>query len=166
MFLLPSPCRRPMHPNAAYVVESNRIRLLHQPDCTPNRYTYTTFDVSDDELIRTSYGIMRDTIHNREDAASLATLMNAPVARTDQNFMNVGNRNRQVNFTTAARDKYFPCTIEFRQARGSLNPIVIRKWVEFCIGFVRVAQFYMLRTPTSFRCKSLIRTQGTPTISY
>ncbi|KAH8591960.1 hypothetical protein B0O99DRAFT_597583 [Bisporella sp. PMI_857] len=51
-----------------------------------------------------------------------------------------GTRNRLVNFTATCRapdpttGNAYSSTIEFRQARGSLSPYDILKWIEFCIG--------------------------------
>ncbi|KAE9373401.1 hypothetical protein N431DRAFT_338728 [Stipitochalara longipes BDJ] len=135
-------CRHPMHPNAQYIVESNRLSFRHENKRSVHKYTYGEYDVSDAELasaIAGTFKSMRDEIDQCEDPEALALLMNWPA---DGIGNDLGNRNRQVNFTAAARLDDAPYTIEFRQARGSLNPTVIQKWVEFCIGLVRLAQFY------------------------
>ncbi len=61
-----------------------------------------------------------------------------------------GDRRRQVNFTSAVRDEKFPRTIEFRQARGTLEPEDVSRWVDFCIGLVHLAEFYS-KHPERFR---------------
>ncbi|KAF8854418.1 hypothetical protein BDZ45DRAFT_747561 [Acephala macrosclerotiorum] len=76
--------------------------------------------------------------------------------------MPTGNRNRQVNLTTPGEWEFqahngrdfsqYPCTIEFRQAKGSLNAEDIARWVDFCVGLVRLAHFYD-QHPSRFRVK-------------
>ena len=65
----------------------------------------------------------------------------------------LGNRARQVNFTAAARPPNAPYTVEFRQARGTLDATDVQKWVEFCTGLVMVAQFYV-DNPGTFPMKT------------
>jgi len=146
-------CRRPEHLNARYNIESNRLRFLHKDEERRARHTYGDLDVSNAALARQPDDFLdtiREQINNCSDAKELALLMNWPNHGLGHEL---GNRSRQVNFTTAARPKTAPYTIEFRQARGTLNATDVRKWVEFCIGLIRVAQFYV-DNPGRFPMKS------------
>jgi hypothetical protein len=146
-------CRRPEHLNARYNIESNRLRFLHKDKERRARHTYGDLDVSNTALARQPDDFLdtiREQINNCSDAKELALLMNWPNHGLGHEL---GNRSRQVNFTAAARPKTAPYTIEFRQARGTLNATDVRKWVEFCIGLVRVAQFYV-DNPGRFPMKS------------
>lgn len=72
--------------------------------------------------------------------------MNWPAAQwetwTHPNKYALGNRHRQVNFTWAVRNDEFPYTIEFRQARGTLDARDISRWVDFCIALIKLAEDY------------------------
>lgn len=136
-------CRRPEHPNARYAVESNRLRFLHQDKEDETRYTYGDLDVSNAALVRQPEDFLaniRAQIEACSTPQELALLMNWPAHGLGNEL---GNRARQVNFTAAARPPTAPYTVEFRQARGTLDASDVQKWVEFCTGLVRVARFYV-----------------------
>ncbi|KAG9241540.1 hypothetical protein BJ878DRAFT_520292 [Calycina marina] len=81
---------------------------------------------------------------------SLSQRMNGPVPTNVVAYPN-GDRRRLVNFITKCRKadpvtgEAFPPTIEFRHARGSLDAAHIMKWVEYCVGLVRLAHKYSLK---------------------
>ncbi|APA13578.1 predicted protein [Sclerotinia sclerotiorum 1980 UF-70] len=52
------------------------------------------------------------------------------------------SRLRMVNFRRLKFTK-FPRTIEFRQARGSLDIQDVNYWVDFCVGLVQLAEYYV-----------------------
>jgi hypothetical protein len=146
-------CRRPEHPNARYTVESNRLLFLHQDKEDETRHTYGDLDVSNAVLARQPENFLtniREQINQCKNPQELALLMNWPNHGLGNEL---GNRSRQVNFTAAARPATAPYTIEFRQARGTLSAVDVQKWVEFCIGLVRLAQFYV-DNPGKFPMKS------------
>jgi hypothetical protein len=146
-------CRRPQNPNAEYSIESNRLFFLHSRSNDPSRKTHGDLDVSNETLARQDDGFLdeiRYEIWRCTDAGELALKMNWP----DHGLGNeLGNRNRQVNFTAAARGKDSPYTIEFRQARGTLDAKDIRMWVEFCVSLVRLAGYYV-DNPGTFPMKT------------
>jgi hypothetical protein len=151
-------CRRPEHPNARYAVESNRLRFLHQDKEDETRHTYGDLDVSNAALARQPENFLasiRAQIDGCSTPQELALLMNWPAHGLGNEL---GNRARQVNFTAAARPSNAPYTVEFRQARGTFDANDVQKWVEFCTGLVKVAQFYVdnpgrfpMKTFKSFR---------------
>jgi hypothetical protein len=147
-------CRRPEHPNSRYAVESNRLYFLHQDKENPRRTTYGEFDVSNEALAREPREFLENEVRGQisrcQEIGELALLMNWPTHGLGNEE---GNRNRQVNFTAAARPPESPCTIEFRQARGTLDAKDVEKWVEFCVGLVRLAQYYV-DNPGTFPIKS------------
>ena len=158
-------CRRPEHINARYIIESNRLVFLHPDKIDTSRRTYGDLDVSDAALTRqpaTFLQGIREQIDQCSDPQSVARLMNWPNHGEGDEL---GNRARQVNFTTAARPDSAPHTIEFRQARGTLDEKDVRMWVEFCIGLVRLAEFYV-NNPGTFPMKTfkpyLISEDGEP----
>ncbi len=114
-------CHRPEHPNARYVVESNRLRFLHQGKEDEARYTFGDLEVSNAVLARQPENFLPD-IRAQIDACStpqeLALLMNWPAHGLGNEL---GNRARQVKFTAAARPPTAPYTVEFRQARSTLD---------------------------------------------
>lgn len=143
------PCRRPNHPAILGLVESNRMGIMDHPIELATKY----FDASTDALAKKyncPIGAIRRKLRDIPDKDALARYMNAPPTHKYPE----GNRNRQVNFTTTVRGEGFPYTIEFRQARGSLCPEEISRWVDFCIGLVKVARFYW-EDPARFRVKGL-----------
>jgi hypothetical protein len=94
---------------------------------------------------------LRTHLRHENNRDKLISRMNAPAGKVFHRF---GNRNRLVNFTTAAsRGDEYPQTIEFRQARGSLDAEEIKHWVEFCIGLVKLATFYS-ESPDKFPVQS------------
>lgn len=146
-------CRRPQNPSAQYLVESNRLFFLYRHLYDPSRISYSDLDVSDEALARKEEGFLkeiRNEIWSCTDAGELASKMNWP----DHGVGNeLGNRNRQVNFTAAARAEDAPYTVEFRQARGTLDAEDVKMWVDFCIGLVRLAEFY-IDNPERFPMKT------------
>jgi hypothetical protein len=69
-------------------------------------------------------------------------------------FPDTGSRNRLMNFPGVLdRGDEYPQTIEFRQARGTLNQEEIAMWVKFCIGLVQLAKFYA-QNPDRFLVKT------------
>ena len=136
-------CRRPEHPNARCAVESNRLRFLHQDKGDETRYTYGDLEVSNAALARQPENFLasiRAQIDGCSTPQELALLMNWPAHGLGNEL---GNRARQVNFIAAARPPTAPYTVEFRQARGTLDANDVQEWVEFCTGLVKVAQFYV-----------------------
>ena len=136
------PCRRPEHEAAKYNIESNRlgamapdeditIRQFQQIDCSSaaisKRYTMEALKDYLDNGIR-----------SQDPVFAMARLMNCPHSRSHP-----PDRNRLVNFTSATRDQDYSYTIEFRQARGTLSAQDVSRWVDFCIGLVRLAGLYL-----------------------
>ena len=61
-----------------------------------------------------------------------------------------GDRRRQVNFTPLLRHgETQPQTIEFRTARGTLNSDEVFRWVDLCLGLVRLAKYFAMH-PEAF----------------
>jgi hypothetical protein len=146
---LHAPCRRPSHAAARSLLESNRMSIMHHPPDLDTKYFHT----STAALERAYNGpieIVRQELRALPDKEALAKYMNGPVTRKYPQ----GNKNRQVNFVSAARPENFPATIEFRQARGSLCLEEISRWVDFCIGLVKLAALYR-EDPARFPVKGL-----------
>jgi hypothetical protein len=137
------PCRRPKHLAARGTVESNRMGVMEHPhdiktwkfdpSTTALKRKFEEYDKHEGPV----EGI-RLRLHRIPDKEALARYMNAPAMSSSPR----GNRNRQVNFLSVVRGDDFPSTVEFRQARGSLCPEEISRWVDFCIGLIRLAYLY------------------------
>jgi hypothetical protein len=116
---------------------------LHPSKEDINRRTYGDLDVSDAALTRQPENFLeeiRAQIDECSNPKEVALIMNWPKHGEGNEL---GNRSRQVNFVAAARADYAPYTIEFRQARGTLNAEDVTMRVELCTGLVRLAQFYV-----------------------
>jgi hypothetical protein len=142
------PCRRPEHEAAKGNIESNRLGMMIPKNEDLTKGAFQRLDCST-AVISKRY--MFEELLERllilrggsEDPASalvhLAILMNFPWNGPKY----PADRNRLVNFTSATRRKDYPYTIEFRQARGSLSAEDISRWVDCCVGLVRLADLYM-----------------------
>lgn len=144
---LHSKCRRPNHPATIGVVGSNRMAFMF--DELTYKRRYPGLDCSITALSkRHSIARLRGMMNRRfKSKEALLQRMNGPVPDNAEIYPN-GDRNRLVNFTATCRKphkvsgKPFPSTIEFRHAQGSLDTEHILKWVEFCVGLVRLAHVY------------------------
>ncbi|KAH6670543.1 hypothetical protein B0J14DRAFT_486004, partial [Halenospora varia] len=137
------PCRRPGHAVTRRQLESNRIFFLKGCDIDFDEGTLdfsnvncSTYALSQKKSIQ---GI-RNRINLIKHKESLSQKMNYPPP-PDHSSPN-GNRNRLVNFVSMTRGAGFASTIEFRQARGTLDPVEIGHWVDFCVKLVKVAEYY------------------------
>jgi hypothetical protein len=83
---------------------------------------------------------LREMIFSQDDPEGLLRLMNFPAPNSTDSI--IGNRNRQVNFTALGKGAQYSYTVEFRQARGTLNPDDVMLWLDVCIGLMRLAQYY------------------------
>lgn len=136
--LLP-PCRRPGHRCSNYNTESNRLGLLFDDSYTDeNKATYS--DLFQDLPGTQSIAQIRAKVAAQTTKRKVVQLFNWPFKNTYQKY---GNKNRQVNFTTTVPAVHFPQTVELRQARGSLDAEEIGHWIDFCIGLVRLSEFYV-----------------------
>jgi uncharacterized membrane protein YgcG len=144
------PCRRPHDKKALRLagprgnVDSNRVFwLLDDEETTPDIKSKRFHDMDRTlRALKSQYHTvdeLRAWVRHKDTHETLAKCMNYPPGKESHDN---GNRNRIVNFTTAARSNIFPNTIEFRQARGSLCVEEIMHWVKFCVGLVRLAHFY------------------------
>jgi len=144
---LHSKCRRPNHPATAGVLGSNRTAFMLD-DLTYKSH-YPKLDCSTPALAkRYSIPQLRGMMERRfKSKEVLSQRMNGPVPENAKAYPN-GTRHRLVNFTTTCRKpdedtgKAFPSTIEFRHAQGSLDSVHVLKWIEFCVGLVRLAHEY------------------------
>lgn len=138
-------CRRHWHPATKGTLASNRIGVLHGINDVDEKIEDVECSLT---ALQKEYTVLRlrnKIVLGGSSMVRMSKLFNGPVTGGDA-YIN-GDRNRLVNFTSAVRGqnaegKDFPSTIEFRQARGSLEMKDIRKWVDFCIGLVRLAHFY------------------------
>ncbi|KAL2070434.1 hypothetical protein VTL71DRAFT_13460 [Oculimacula yallundae] len=163
------PCRRPGHPNAEYQFQSNRLGFMKEDfaNIFPNRLVGPEIPTSIQDCIRVDCSTraisqkatipdLRHGLSEYLDADTVA-LMNWPkTARTggtQKPYRGLGDKDRQVNMTYLMRTPNLPQTIEFRQAKGSLNGQDISRWVEFCIGLVRLAHLYAA-DPVRFRVRN------------
>jgi hypothetical protein len=145
---LHAPVRRPGHPAAFRQLESNRLFFL---DVDEDNWTRVGGDYSTEALLK-AYGDIprvRSGIKFLNDKTSLSRRMCWPASKNREN----GNRNRLVNFTYLCRGDGYAETIEFRQARGSLDPEEISHWVDFSVGLVTLAGFYS-QNPEAFPAKT------------
>jgi hypothetical protein len=141
---LHAPVRRPGHASAAGQLESNRLYFLDVNVDSPNR---VGGDFSTRALIEENGSIrkIRNRISIIQKKKSLSQKMCWPSTIESPH----GDRNRLVNFTYLVRGDGFAETIEFRQARGTLDPEEIFHWIDFCIGLVRLAEYYY-QNPNDF----------------
>ncbi|KAH6723318.1 hypothetical protein BKA61DRAFT_648495 [Leptodontidium sp. MPI-SDFR-AT-0119] len=99
---------------------------------------------------------IRDGLRKYSDSDVVA-LMNWPrtirVGGTQKPDRHLGDKDRQVNMTYMMRTPNLPQTIEFRQAKGSLIGEDVNRWVDFCIGLVRLAHLYAA-DPSRFRVRN------------
>ncbi|KAE8446409.1 hypothetical protein EG329_012014 [Mollisiaceae sp. DMI_Dod_QoI] len=174
-------CRRPYHPLghhhecAQYTIESNRLGFVVDPDLDINQLharnflpsshhrsnpevSYGNVDVSVPAIAqKLSVRQISEVLAAATTRLHVARLFNWPsddhLSIYDEDIY-YGNRNRQVSFTRIQdeNDTVHPSTIEFRQAKGSLDAEDITRWVDFCVGLVRLAYFYQAN-PEMFRVK-------------
>ncbi|CAL3967342.1 unnamed protein product [Diplocarpon coronariae] len=160
------PCRRPGHLNAAFSSSSNRLGLIKEGlDRFPGRLCGPGVDTSmaactnltepvggvtgvDCSLRAVSQVASIPDIRAAMEKATveqMVELLNWPaVSRFNEkpNREN-GDKDRQVNLTYMVRSGNLPKTIEFRQAKGSLDFGDISRWADFCVGLVRLARLYV-----------------------
>ncbi|ESZ93742.1 hypothetical protein SBOR_5879 [Sclerotinia borealis F-4128] len=128
-------CRRPGHRVARSNLTSNRTRIFLGPNFvlsdenTPLLWDQRTTT----SLLRQRRTIqqIRDEISKLRDETEVAEYMCFPGL----------SRLRVVNFRPLTRPTR-PSTIEFRQARGSLDIEDVTHWVDFCVGLVQLAEHY------------------------
>ncbi|RDW61626.1 hypothetical protein BP5796_11518 [Coleophoma crateriformis] len=141
------PCRQPNHPCASNNLESNRQMLTtkHRSD----NETTPVVGKADCSIkaLRSQLGwkelvqCFDDYVPEDDDIDyNLSRFMNGPATGLEP----LGARGRLVNFTALARH-LMPSeagrarTVEFRQARGTLDHNDIAHWVDFCTGLVQLA---------------------------
>ncbi|TAQ84418.1 hypothetical protein B7494_g7261 [Chlorociboria aeruginascens] len=147
--------RRPEHPASKLYINSNRLALvleqdqghINTADCSTAALQQRNITIQHiQEAIEQGHHIQRPDgtfIRAPMSRKQLAAFMNYPL----NNRNPLGDRNRLVNFTCAVRPnaadgQKFAKTIEFRQAGGSLDKVLIERWVEFCVQLMRLAAFY------------------------
>ncbi|EHL00578.1 hypothetical protein M7I_3463 [Glarea lozoyensis 74030] len=153
------PVRRPGHASAAGQLESNRLYFLDVDEDNPNR---VGGDFSTKALIAENGSVQR--IRNRINIIAKKTSLSQKMCWPARIGSPNGDRNRLVNFTYLVRGEDFAETIEFRQARGTLDPDEISHWIDFCVGLVRLAEYYS-KNPDAFPVKNfddLHSGEGTP----
>ncbi|PQE12784.1 amidoligase enzyme protein [Rutstroemia sp. NJR-2017a BBW] len=142
------PCRHPSHRAAKGNLESNRLRIflgsnfrIRDSNDTENIYrrkniSTTTYTLKNKATIQQ----IREELDQLNTEEEIAAFLNFPSL----------SRLRPVNMRSLAvkeRDEYQrPRTIEFRQARGSLDINEISHWIDFCVNLVKLAEYYV-RTP-------------------
>jgi hypothetical protein len=143
------PCRRPNHEAVRGVAESNRMGIMgHPPELATK-----CFDASSTALESRYKGaieFLREQLRDISNKTELGKYMNYPAIYPYP----LGNRGRQVNFLSISRGDIYASTVEFRQARGSLCAEDISRWVDFCVGLVKIAQLYS-KDPSRFPAKCL-----------
>jgi hypothetical protein len=123
--------------------------IMHHPSDLDTRH----FDASTSALEMKYNGpieTIRQQLQVIPDKEALVKYMNAPATYKCPR----GNRNKQVNFLSITRGEAFATTVEFRQARGSLCSEEISRWIDFCIGLVKLAALYR-NDPARFPAKGL-----------
>ena len=151
-------CRRPWHDATRGNIYSNRIAAMYS-----DMY-YTEVQTSTAKLkeLITISQLRSEVTLNAKTKEEVARYMNAfDIMQLSSQLgpdYPYGDRTRLVNFTSIVRGKNsegkeFPSTVEFCQAAGCLDADDIMRWVEFCIGLVRVAEFYY-RNPGTFPVKT------------
>jgi hypothetical protein len=145
---LHAPVRRPGHAGAARQLESNRLFFLNPYE---DNYSLVGGDYTTEALIQANGSI--SMIRSRISSIKTRTILSQRMCWPSTSKFPNGNRNRLVNFTYLCRGEDFPETIEFRQARGSLDPEEISHWVDFCVGLVRLAEHYS-QNPDAFPAKT------------
>ncbi|KAH7410949.1 hypothetical protein BKA64DRAFT_772357 [Cadophora sp. MPI-SDFR-AT-0126] len=163
------PCRRPGHPNTEYQFSSNRLGFMKEnlENIFPNRLVGPTIKTTIDECLgvdcstaaisqKASIPQIRAGLSKYSDMDVVA-LLNWPrtprAGGREKINRALGDKDRQVNLTYLMRTPDLPQTVEFRQAKGSLNAEDINHWVDFCIGIVRLAHLYAA-DPERFRVKN------------
>jgi hypothetical protein len=141
-------CRHPGHDATRGNIYSNRIALLLDADKRAPRYQ--SLDTSTSVLRKKkSIAAIRNTVTGLSSKQAVVEFMNC----SNEAHRPSKDRNRLVNFTSAAQGPEFPSTVEFRQALGSLDTDDIIKWIDFCVGLLRLAEYY-LKNPQKFSAKS------------
>ncbi|RAL66483.1 hypothetical protein DID88_006173 [Monilinia fructigena] len=129
-------CRRPGHRVARSNLTSNRMLTFLGPNFVP--FLGNLQDIWDQptetSLFRKLITIqqIRDEIGRLQNEQKLADYMCFPGTQ----------KTRVVNFGRL-KSSVHPQTIEFRQARGSLDINDINYWVDFCLGLVQLAEYYV-----------------------
>ncbi|TGO30258.1 hypothetical protein BPAE_0007g00950 [Botrytis paeoniae] len=129
-------CRRPGHPVARGNLISNRLHTLLGADYVT--YEETVHEIWDQRAETSLYRKLRtiqqirDEVDQLRDEKELAGYMCFPLTYT----------NRLVNFLSL-RSSSRAHTVEFRQARGSLNVKDVTQWVDFCLSLVQLAEYYV-----------------------
>ncbi|KAK0119882.1 hypothetical protein ONS95_011312 [Cadophora gregata] len=163
------PCRRPGHPNTEYQFSSNRLGFMKEDlgNIFPNRLVGPAVKTTIDDCIgvdcsttamrkKASIPQIREGLSKYSDMDVVALLNWPQTPRTggrEKINRHLGDKDRQVNLTYLMRTPDLPQTVEFRQAKGSLNAEDINHWVDFCIGIVRLAYLYAA-DPEKFRVKN------------
>ncbi|KAG9229587.1 hypothetical protein BJ875DRAFT_387045, partial [Amylocarpus encephaloides] len=159
--------RMPGHRAAANQLDSNRLYFLHGGDLdfdkTKANWVGGNFSTS---ALKKEYNIprlrARMSLIKKKEALSQKMCWPSPPDKPN------GGRRRLVNFTYLTRGKGYAETIEFRQARGSLDGEEINHWIDFCVGLVKFADFYV-HNPDKFPVKSfddIRQNEGTPANNF
>ncbi|CAD6452082.1 bc0669f5-5eef-4021-88af-057f7237d178 [Sclerotinia trifoliorum] len=129
-------CRRPGHQATRGNIISNRtLTFLGRNFTTFEDNVGEVWDQNMDVSVfkkRRTIRQIRNEIHQLQDESAVADYMCFPAT----------SRLRIVNFRPLRYTK-FPRTIEFRQARGSLDIHDVNYWVDFCVGLVQLAEYYV-----------------------
>ncbi|KAH7354894.1 hypothetical protein BKA65DRAFT_581538 [Rhexocercosporidium sp. MPI-PUGE-AT-0058] len=143
------PCRRPGHPNAEYQFQNNRLGFMKEDlaNIFPNNLVGSTVPTSIEDCIKIDCSTraisrkatipqIRDGVSKYSDSDVVA-LVNWPrtirAGGTQKPDRDLGDKDRQ--------------------ARGSLDGEDVNRWVEFCIGIVRLAHLYAA-DPERFRVRN------------
>ncbi|KAF7859737.1 hypothetical protein EAF04_008816 [Stromatinia cepivora] len=129
-------CRRPGHQATRGNLISNRTLTFLGRNFIPFEDNVDEiWDQSMDTSVfkqRRTIRQIRNEIDQLQDELAVADYMCFPST----------SRLRIVNFRPL-RYKSAPRTIEFRQARGSLDIKDVNYWVDFCLGLVQLAEYYV-----------------------
>jgi len=135
------PCRGYDYEATLGTLCSNRLAFIFRENEPEKRHKLREADCSTIQLGEEyTFQALRARIDECSTVEELSQLMCWPKSHTPLTVN--GDRNRIINWTYLCRGDEYPQTIEFRQARGTLKPGEVHNWVDFCVGLVRLAEFY------------------------
>ncbi|KAF4635430.1 hypothetical protein G7Y89_g2669 [Cudoniella acicularis] len=144
--------RRPGHASAKRQIDSNRLyfQLGNDPNFGKESDDYLKADCSTNALQK---NVTVQQIHQRirliKKKTALSQKMCWPAPQHNPN----GNQYCLINFVYLTQGEGYAEAIEFRQARGTTSAEEVNHWVDFCVGLVKLAEFY-LKIPARFLVKS------------
>ena len=148
------PARRPGHRVSYDNIESNRSGLILEGRTNADKlfeedfWHYTRSMQQSNEFTDARYKkhisvrAIKKWAADQQSVDSLVERFNWRASK-DRPGLEHGNRLRQVNFVPLTRTREdLPKTIEFRAARGTLKEEEVTRWVDVCLGLVRLAKYY------------------------